>query len=112
MIRKIKLLLLITVFAIGTAVADEGMWLPSLIHKLNINTMQQMGCELSRITSYNVCYTKLLRGKSQFFRGLEVLLRDSLPKNHLPGSRAQRSNVVGFRQNHSGGLSATIRLLK
>ncbi|MCK3684001.1 S46 family peptidase [Maribellus sp. YY47] len=59
MIRKIKLLLLLSVFAIGTAVADEGMWLPSLIHKLNINTMQQMGCELSADDIYSINHSSL-----------------------------------------------------
>jgi len=54
MMRKLKLILLITVFAIGTAVADEGMWLPSLIHKLNINTMQEMGCELTAEDIYSI----------------------------------------------------------
>ena len=43
------------------------MWLLPLIEKLNIGTMTEMGLKLSaediysRITSYNVCYTKLLR---------------------------------------------------
>ena len=34
--------------------ADEGMWLPSLIHKLNIRDMQQMGLELTADDIYNI----------------------------------------------------------
>ncbi|MEN6453680.1 MAG: S46 family peptidase [Prolixibacteraceae bacterium] len=38
----------------GTASADEGMWLPSLIQKLNISDMKQLGCELSADDIYNI----------------------------------------------------------
>ena len=38
----------------NTAKADEGMWLPSLIQKLNISEMQQMGCELNAEDIYNI----------------------------------------------------------
>ncbi|WP_430972568.1 S46 family peptidase [Sunxiuqinia rutila] len=36
------------------AIADEGMWLPSLIHKLNIGEMQEMGMELSAEEIYSI----------------------------------------------------------
>jgi hypothetical protein len=52
--RKINLILLFTVLIYSSAVADEGMWLPSLIHKLNINTMQKMGCELNADEIYSI----------------------------------------------------------
>ena len=52
--RKLNLILLLTVFIFSNAVADEGMWLPSLIHKLNIKTMQEMGCELSAEDIYSI----------------------------------------------------------
>lgn len=54
MIRKLQIVLLLSVFVFSSAVADEGMWLPSLIHKLNINTMQEMGCELSAEDIYSI----------------------------------------------------------
>lgn len=57
--RKFKLILLLIVFSIGSAVADEGMWLPSLIQKLNINTMQEMGCELSAEDIYSINHASL-----------------------------------------------------
>ena len=41
------------------AQADEGMWLPSLIHKLNIKEMQQLGCELSAEDIYNINQSSL-----------------------------------------------------
>ncbi len=52
--RKLNLLLLLTVFIYGSVLADEGMWLPSLIHKLNITDMQKMGLELSAEDIYSI----------------------------------------------------------
>ncbi len=52
--RKLNLILLLTVFFCRWAVADEGMWLPSLIYKLNIAQMQKMGLELSAEDIYSV----------------------------------------------------------
>ncbi|HYQ57604.1 MAG TPA: S46 family peptidase [Draconibacterium sp.] len=57
--RKLNLILLFTFFILGSAVAKEGMWLPSLIHKLNINTMQDMGCELSAEDIYSINQSSL-----------------------------------------------------
>jgi hypothetical protein len=52
--RRLSFLLLLTVLLLGRAMADEGMWLPSLIHKLNISEMQQMGFELSAEDIYSI----------------------------------------------------------
>lgn len=51
-----KLFLAVVAFALlqVTARADEGMWLPALIQKLNIVDMQKMGCELSADDIYNI----------------------------------------------------------
>ena len=38
----------------SSASADEGMWLPSLIQKLNIKDMQQLGLELTAEDIYNI----------------------------------------------------------
>ena len=38
----------------GNALADEGMWLPSLVEKLNINTMHLKGCSLSADEIYSI----------------------------------------------------------
>ncbi len=57
--RKLNLILLLTVFLFGSAVADEGMWLPSLIYKLNIKTMQEMGCKLNADDIYSINHSSL-----------------------------------------------------
>ena len=57
--KKLYLILLATVLFFGSAVADEGMWLPSLIYKLNINTMQEMGCKLSADDIYSINHASL-----------------------------------------------------
>ncbi len=38
----------------SSATADEGMWLPSLVHKLNIGKMKEMGMELSADEIYSI----------------------------------------------------------
>lgn len=52
--RRLILLLLLSVFILGKAVADEGMWLPSLIYKLNISEMQELGLELTAEDIYSI----------------------------------------------------------
>ncbi len=58
--KKIILIVISAMFLFGSSVkADEGMWLLPLIQKLNIEKMQQMGCELSAEEIYNVNKTSL-----------------------------------------------------
>ncbi len=79
--RKLNLILLITFFIFNSAVAKEGMWLPSLIHKLNINTMQKMGCELSAEDIYSVNNSSLKDAIVALDRGsctAEVVSKDGL----------------------------------
>ena len=45
--RRLSILLLLVFAFWGRAIADEGMWLPALVHRLNISEMQQMGLRLS-----------------------------------------------------------------
>ncbi len=52
--RRLTYLLLVAVLFWGRAVADEGMWLPSLIQKLNIAEMQQIGFQLNAEDIYNI----------------------------------------------------------
>lgn len=52
--RRLSFLLLLTVLLTGRAVADEGMWLPSLVEKLNISEMQQMGLQLTAEDIYSI----------------------------------------------------------
>jgi hypothetical protein len=55
--------LLITTFLMilvsGRTRADEGMWLPALIQKLNIGEMQDMGLELSADDIYSINHSSL-----------------------------------------------------
>ncbi len=52
--KKLYLVLILLLGFFSTSIADEGMWLPSLIQKLNIGEMQKMGCELSADQIYNI----------------------------------------------------------
>src|SRR5690554_3899828 len=52
--RQLTYLLLLLVMFMGRAVADEGMWLPSLVQRLNIAEMQQMGFQLDAEDVYNI----------------------------------------------------------
>ena len=52
--RKFKFSLLLIILILGRAVADEGMWLPSLVQKLNIAEMQQMGFQLNAEDIYSI----------------------------------------------------------
>ncbi|MEN8116934.1 MAG: S46 family peptidase [Bacteroidota bacterium] len=79
--KRLNLILLITLFIYGSAVAEEGMWLPSLIHKLNINTMQSMGLELSADDIYNINNSSLKDAVVALDRGsctAEVISKDGL----------------------------------
>lgn len=52
--RRLSILLLLVFAFWGRAIADEGMWLPSLVHRLNISEMQQMGLRLSAEEIYSI----------------------------------------------------------
>ncbi len=53
------LLTLATALLAFNAGADEGMWLLPLLQKMNINTMQEMGCKLSADDIYSVNHSSL-----------------------------------------------------
>ncbi|MBT3385366.1 MAG: S46 family peptidase [Prolixibacteraceae bacterium] len=79
--RRLNLILLFTVFLFGSAVADEGMWLPSLIHKLNINEMQKMGFELEAEDIYSINNSSLKDAIVALDRGsctAELISKDGL----------------------------------
>lgn len=57
-----KRFLVLLGFAIAlnlSAIADEGMWLPSLIGKLNIQQMNALGCKLTADQIYNINQSSL-----------------------------------------------------
>jgi hypothetical protein len=65
----------------GWAVADEGMWLPSLIYKLNIADMQKMGLQLSAEEIYSINNSSLKDAIVALDRGsctAELVSKDGL----------------------------------
>ncbi len=52
--RRLSFLLLFGVLFSVRGLADEGMWLPSLVHRLNMDEMQEMGLELSAEDIYSI----------------------------------------------------------
>jgi len=57
--RFIALVIFIQVFLPGIVTADEGMWLPALIEKLNINQMKKEGCTLNADDIYSINHSSL-----------------------------------------------------
>ncbi len=79
--RKLNLVLLLTVMFYGWAVADEGMWLPSLINKLNIADMQKEGLKLSVEDIYSINHSSLKDAVVALDRGsctAELVSKDGL----------------------------------
>ena len=56
--KKFFAIILAAVVSFGAA-ADEGMWLLPLLEKMNIKTMQQMGCRLTAEEIYSINNTSL-----------------------------------------------------
>ncbi|MBI9055014.1 MAG: S46 family peptidase [Bacteroidales bacterium] len=68
--KKIFIAIISMMFIFNSSVkADEGMWLLPLIQQLNIEKMQQMGCELSAEEIYSVNNTSLKDAIVIFGRG-------------------------------------------
>ncbi|HEX7583627.1 MAG TPA: S46 family peptidase [Prolixibacteraceae bacterium] len=57
--RFIAIVAFIQVFLPGIVKADEGMWLPALIEKLNINQMKKEGCLLNAEDIYSINHSSL-----------------------------------------------------
>jgi hypothetical protein len=79
--RKLNLVLLLTVLFYGWALADEGMWLPSLIYKLNISDMQKKGLELTAEDIYSINNSSLKDAVVALDRGsctAELVSKDGL----------------------------------
>ena len=57
--RKISAILVAALVAISPLKADEGMWLLPLLEKMNIKTMQEMGCKLSAEDIYSVNHSSI-----------------------------------------------------
>lgn len=57
--RLLVIVAFIQVFLPGIAKADEGMWLPALLEKLNINQMQKEGSTLNAEDIYSINHSSL-----------------------------------------------------
>ncbi len=57
--KKSFIVFLVSVLTFGSLRADEGMWLLPLLQKLNIGTMQKMGCQLSADDIYSINHSSL-----------------------------------------------------
>lgn len=57
--RLLAIVAFVQVFIPGMVIADEGMWLPALIEKLNINQMKQEGCKISAEDIYSINHSSL-----------------------------------------------------
>lgn len=57
--RFLAVFVFIQVFIPGMLLADEGMWLPALVEKLNINQMKEKGLKLSADEIYSINHSSL-----------------------------------------------------
>ena len=81
MMRKIYLVLVLSAIFSGLTKADEGMWLPSLVYKLNISEMQKMGLQLSAEEIYSINHSSLKDAVVALDRGsctAELVSKDGL----------------------------------
>lgn len=57
--RFLVLVTILQIFMMGMVKADEGMWLPALIEKLNISQMKQLGLTISPEDIYSINHSSL-----------------------------------------------------
>ena len=57
--KRRLLIAIAALLAVIPASADEGMWLLPLLEKMNIKTMQQMGCQLSAEDIYSINHSSI-----------------------------------------------------
>ncbi|HAH23589.1 MAG TPA: serine protease [Prolixibacteraceae bacterium] len=57
--RLLVFVVLLQIILSGTVKADEGMWLPALIEKLNIKQMKQMGLSINAEDIYSINHSSL-----------------------------------------------------
>ena len=57
--RLLVYVVLLQIIFTGSVKADEGMWLPALIEKLNINQMKQMGLSINAEDIYSINHSSL-----------------------------------------------------
>ncbi len=110
--KKLVLLLFASVLLQVQVKADEGMWLPSLVAKLNIGEMQEMGFKLSAEDVYNINNSSLKDAIVQFGRGCtgEIISDQGLllTNHHCGYGRIQRLSTVENDYLEDGFWSETL----
>ncbi|NQU79968.1 MAG: S46 family peptidase [Bacteroidetes bacterium] len=101
MIRKsIRLIVLFIIFLSSIARADEGMWIPILIEKFNIEIMQEKGFKLSAEDIYSVNQASMKDAVMIFGGGCTAeLISDKgllITNHHCGYSRIQSHSTVAF----------------
>ncbi len=113
MIKKvISVMMLLAIFLGFNARADEGMWLPLLIERLNYVDMQKMGCHLTADEIYSVNHASLKDAIVQFGNGCtgEVISNEGLIiTNHHCGYGSIQANSTVDHDYLTNGFWATTK---
>jgi len=111
MIKKIILsFVILSAFISFNAHADEGMWLPLLIERLNYVDMEKMGCHLTADELYSVNHSSLKDAIVQFGNGCtgEVISNEGLLiTNHHCGYGSIQANSSVDHDYLTNGFWAT-----
>jgi hypothetical protein len=99
MIRKFKsLLALVFIFTAFSSAANEGMWIPSLLSKLNESEMKTMGLRLTAEDIYSINKSSLKDAIAQFGGGCtaEIISKEGLllTNHHCGFSQIQSHSSV------------------
>src|SRR5665647_2068151 len=98
--------LLVFVFVLNLNVkADEGMWLPSLVGKLNIQKMSSIGCKLTAEQIYSINQSSLKDAVVALDRGsctAEMISADGLllTNHHCGFGEIQEHSSVAVSYTH------------
>ncbi|HXA02198.1 MAG TPA: S46 family peptidase, partial [Cytophagaceae bacterium] len=110
--RILVLTLVISISASFTSSADEGMWLPLLIKRLNYTDMQKLGLKLTAEEIYDVNHSSLKDAILNFggFCTGEVISKDGLVlTNHHCGYESVQSHSTVQNDYLSNGFWAMSR---
>ncbi len=107
--KRLVTIVVLLILAVSLSFSKEGMWVPTLLEKYNIEEMQQMGFKLSAKDVYDVNYSSLKDAIVIFGRGCtgEVISDEGLLiTNHHCGYRAIQSHSTLEHDYLSNGFWA------
>ncbi len=109
--RKIILAILLLTTAVRQTSAEEGMWIPMLIEKLNIKQMQDLGLRLSAEDIYSINHSSLKEAIVQFGGGCtaEIISPEGLilTNHHCGYGAIQRQSTLEHDYLSDGFWAAT-----